>query len=144
MILWKMKNYDPTAKTQKINTDLYGDIDDDDNKKRGKKNNKFVAFIKRHKVFSAFIGLILLFAISLGGTLAYLNITNPPEVELPDVVGMSKEEAQKTVEDLKLVFEVSKEEYNKDVPEGYVISQDPTYIADYNVKEGSYSKSCNQ
>ncbi len=134
------KNYDATAKTQKINTDLYGNVVEDDNQKRGKKNNKFVAFIKRHKVFTTLIGLILLFAISLGGTLAYLNITNPAEVELPELVGMSKEEAQKTAEDLKLVFEVSSEEYNKDVPEGYVISQDPTYIADYNVKEGSTVK----
>ena len=134
------KNYDATARTQKINTDLYGNVVEDDNQKRGKKNNKFVAFIKRHKVFSILIGLILLFAISLGGTLAYLNITNPAEVELPELVGMSKEEAQKTAEDLKLVFEVSGEEYNKDVPEGYVISQDPTYIADYNVKEGSTVK----
>ena len=135
------RDYDATAKTQKINTDLYGNIEEEDNnKKKGKKDNKFVAFIKRHKVLSAIIGLILLFAISLGGTLAYLNITNPAEVELPEVVGMSKEEAQKTVEDLKLVFEVSSEEYNKDVPEGYVISQDPTYIADYHVKEGSSVK----
>ena len=134
------RDYDATARTQKINTDLYGNVVEDDNQKRGKKNNKFVAFIKRHKVFSTLIGLILLFAISLGGTLAYLNITNPAEVELPELVGMSKEEAQKTVEDLKLVFEVSSEEYNKDVPEGYVISQDPTFIADYNVKEGSTVK----
>ena len=136
------KEYDATARTQKINTDLYGNVDMDDNRnnKKGKKDNKFIAFIKRHKVLSAFIGLILLFAISLAGTLAFLNITNPAEVELPDVVGMSKEEAQKTIEDLKLVFEVSSEEFNKDVPEGYVISQDPTYIADYNVKEGSTVK----
>ena len=135
------RNYDATARTQKINTDLYGNVEENDNKNRnGKKNNRFVAFIKRHKVLSAIIGLILLFAISLGGTLAYLNITNPAEVLLPNVVGMSREEAQKTVEDSKLVFEVSSEEFNKDVPEGYVISQDPTYIADYNVKEGSTVK----
>ena len=134
------KNYDPTARTQKINTDLYGNVEEEDNQKRGKTNNKFVAFIKRHKVFSSFIGLIILFAVAFGGTLAYLNITNPAEVVLPEVVGMSKEEAQKTVEDLKLVFEVSSEEFNKDVPEGYVISQDPTYIADYHVKEGSSVK----
>ena len=134
------KNYDPTARTQKINTDLYGNAEEEDNQKRGKTNNKFVAFIKRHKVFSSFIGLIILFAVAFGGTLAYLNITNPAEVVLPEVVGMSKEEAQKTVEDLKLVFEVSSEEFNKDVPEGYVISQDPTYIADYHVKEGSSVK----
>ena len=134
------KDYDATARTQKINTDLYGNVVEDDNKRKGKKDNKFVAFIKRHKVLSAFIGLILLFAISLGGTLAFLNITNPAEVELPNVVGMPREEAQKTIEDLKLAFEVSSEEFNKDVPEGYVISQDPTYIADYNVKEGSTVK----
>ena len=131
------RDYDTTAKTQKINTDLYGNVEEEDNNKNGENDNKFVAFIKRHKIFSTFIGLILLFAIAFGGTLAYLNITNPAEVELPNVVGMSKEEAQKTVEDLKLVFEVSSEEFNKDVPEGYVISQDPTYIANYNVKEGS-------
>ena len=131
------REYDATAKTQKINTDLYGNVEEENNNKNGENDNKFVAFIKRHKVLSSFIGLILLFAIAFGGTLAYLNITNPAEVELPNVVGMSKEEAQKTVEDLKLVFEVSSEEFNKDVPEGYVISQDPTYIADYNVKEGS-------
>ena len=134
------RDYDATARTQKINTDLYGNIEEQNNNKKGKKDNKFVAFIKRHKVLSVFVGLILLFAISLGGTLAYLNITNPAEVELPEVVGMSREEAQQTIEGLKLVFEVSSEEYNKDVPEGYVISQDPTYIADYNVKEGSTVK----
>ena len=131
------REYDATAKTQKINTDLYGNVEEENNKRNEENDNKFVAFIKRHKVLSSFIGLILLFAIAFGGTLAYLNITNPAEVELPNVVGMSKEEAQKTVEDLKLVFEVSSEDFNKDVPEGYVISQDPTYIADYNVKEGS-------
>ena len=85
------RSYDATARTQKINTDLYGNIEEEDNnKKKGKKDNKFVAFIKRHKVLSAIIGLILLFAISLGGTLAYLNITNPAEVVLPNLVGMSR------------------------------------------------------
>ncbi len=127
------EDYDATAKTQKINTDELGNIEE----KNKKKDNKFIAFIKRHKVLSSIVGLILLFAIAFGGTLAYLNITNPDEVELPDVVGMSQEEAQETVEALNLVFEISGEEYSSDVPEGYVISQDPTYIEDYNVKEGS-------
>ena len=132
------RSYDATARTQKINTDLYGNIEEEDNnKKKGKKDNKFVAFIKRHKVLSAIIGLILLFAISLGGTLAYLNITNPAEVVLPNLVGMSREEAEQTAQEANLVFEVSSEEYNKDVPEGYVISQDPSYIENYNVKEAS-------
>ena len=139
------EEYDPTAATQKINTDMYGNLLDDDNKrgsdkkgKGNKKEGKLKKFIKNHKALSIFIGLILLFAISLGGTMAVLNITNPPEVEMPNVVGLSREEAQKEIEDAGLKFEVSSEEYNKDVPEGYVISQEPAYMENYNnVKEGS-------
>lgn len=132
--------YDSTARTQKINTDMYGEIEDRPNTRnqKGKKEGKFKQFIKNHKALSVVVGLILLFALSLGGTLAVLNITNPAEVEMPNVVGLSKEEAQKEVEAAKLKFEVEKEEYNKDVPEGYVISQDPTYMERFNkVKEGS-------
>lgn len=133
------KEYDETAKTQKINTDLYGNIEEDSKakNKKGKKEGKFKKFIKEHKALSIVIGLVLLFALSLGGTLAFLNLTNPPEVELPNLVGMSKEEAQKEAENLKLKFEIKEEEFNKEVPEGYIISQDPKYIEKYNVKEGS-------
>lgn len=133
------REYDETAKTQKINTDLYGNIEEasKNKNKNGKKEGKFKKFIKEHKALSIFIGLILLFALSLGGTLAFLNITNPPEVELPNLVGMSKEEAQKEAENLKLKFEIKTEEFNKEVPEGFIISQDPKYIEKYNVKEGS-------
>lgn len=133
------REYDETAKTQKINTDLYGNIEEDSKakNKKGKKEGKFKKFIKEHKALSIVIGLVLLFALSLGGTLAFLNLTNPPEVELPNLVGMSKEEAQKEAENLKLKFEIKEEEFNKEVPEGYIISQDPKYIEKYNVKEGS-------
>lgn len=135
--------YDATAKTQKINTDMYGEIEDRPNSrsKKGKKEGKLKKFIKNHKTLSIIIGLILLFSISLGGTLAVLSITNPAEVEMPNVVGLSKEEAQKEVEEAKLKFVIEKEEYNKDVPEGFVISQDPIYMERFNkVKEGSEVK----
>ena len=118
--------YDPTAKTQVLNTaEMYNNTRgiDEDKDKNGKKDGKFKAFIKRHKKLSIFIGLVLLFALSLGGTILALNMTNPPEVDMPNVVGLSKDEAQQEVENAKLVFEVASEEYNKDVPEGYVISQ---------------------
>ena len=131
--------YDPTAKTQRLSTEMYENFrDNPDDKKKKKKDNKFVAFIKRHKALSIIVGLILLFALSLGGTLLVLNITNPPEVAMPNVVGLTREEAQKQIEDANLVFEVSSEEYNKDVEAGHVISQDPSYMEGYNnVKEGS-------
>jgi len=132
--------YDNTARTQKINLNEYEEHKENANNrgKSKKEEGKFKQFIKKHKVLSIVIGLILLFALSLGGTLGVLSITNPAEVEMPNVVGMSKEEAQKEVEAAKLKFEIEKEEYSKDVPEGYVISQDPTYMERFNkVKEGS-------
>lgn len=133
--------YDNTARTQKININAYGEIEEDrpnSRSKTGKQEGKFKQFIKNHKAISVIVGLILLFAFSLGGTLLVLNITNPVEVEMPNVVGLSKEEAQKEVEDAKLKFEVEKEEYHKEVPEGHVISQEPLYMERFNkVKEGS-------
>ena len=120
------KEYDPTAATQIINTEMYNNVknrDNEDQAENGKKENKLKRFIKNHKKLSIFIGLILLFSLSLGGTILALNITNPPEVNIPNVVGMAKDEAQREVENEKLKFSIEKEEYNKDVPEGFVISQ---------------------
>ena len=135
-------SYDPTAKTQKKKTDKNGNLKKYNKKKKEeKKQGKFKTFIKTHKALSIIIGLILLFAISLGGTLLVLNVTNPKEVEMPNVVGMSKEEAREEIEAANLKFEIEKEEYNKDVPEGFIISQDPIYMEKYNkVKEGSTVK----
>ncbi len=130
--------YDPTARTQVINTDQYREKA---KKQKGNKDGKLKKFIKNHKVLSTIIGLILLFTISLGATMLILNITNPPEVSMPNVVRMSKEEAQKAIEEAKLKFEVEKEEYDKEVPEGCVISQNPAYMEKFNkVKQGSTVK----
>lgn len=132
------EEYDPTARTQVIDTTRYKDEEqyDDYQEQGGFKN-----FIKRHKIASTIIGLIILFALSLSGTMIILNVTNPPEVAMPNVVGISKEEAKQEIENAKLKYEVDKEEYNKDVPEGYIISQDPSYIENYNkVKQGSTVK----
>ena len=132
--------YDPTASTQVIDTNKIKKESQTQNSK-GKKDGKLKTFIKNHKGLSIFIGLILLFILSLGGTMLALNLTNPPEVSMPNVVGLSKEEARQEIENAKLKFEVEKEEYNKDVPEGFVISQDPTYMERFNkVKQGSTVK----
>ena len=118
------EEYDPTAKTQVLHTEMYNNIRGDKRQNEdSKKDGKFKAFIKRHKKLSIFIGLILLFTLSLGGTMLALNLTNPAEVDMPNVVGLSQDEAKQDIEEAKLVFEVAGEEYNKDVPEGFVISQ---------------------
>ena len=129
--------YDPTAKTQKISTQDVERMQ----RNKNKNDNKFVAFIKQHKKLSTVLGLIILFFLAFGGTMLVLNVTNPKEVSVPNVVGMTQEEAKQTVENLKLKFEVSSEEYNTDVEKGHVISQNPSYTENYNnVKQGSTVK----
>ena len=130
-------DYDPTAKTQRISTNQY----DRTNKNRGKKESKFITFVKEHKVLSSFIGLILLFFLAFGGTMLTLKVTNPKEVEVPDVVNLTKEEAEQKIKDAKLVFEVESEEYNAEIEENHIISQNPKHMDNFNkVKEGTTIK----
>ena len=125
-------DYDPTARTQRISTNQYNRT----NKNSAKKENKFITFIKEHKVLSSIVGLILLFFLAFGGTMLILGMTNPKEVEVPDVVGLTREEAEQKVKDANLVFEVESEEYNTEVEENHVISQNPKHMENYNkVKE---------
>ena len=131
--------YDPTAKTQKIQTSQYNHYE-----KRGqnnKKENAFISFIKKHNKLSIFIGLILLFFLAFGGTMLFLRATNPKEVAIPNLVGLTREEAKQKAEESKLIFEIESEEYNTEIEENHIISQDPQYIEKYNnVKEGSTIK----
>ena len=128
------EEYDPTAKTQKIPT--Y-------NKRttNKKEENKFISFVKKHKALSTFIGLIILFFLAFGSTMLILNVTNPKEVEMPDVVGLTKEEAEQKIKEAKLNFEIESEEYNTEVEENHVISQNPKFVKNYNkLKQGTTVK----
>ena len=133
----EQREYDPTAVTQKIDTNRIKTLEQENKNSNNKKDSKLKRFIKKHKGLSIFIGIILLFTVAFGGTLGILSLTNPKEVPLPNLVGLSRDEAKSEAETNKLKFEVSSEEYNSEVPEGYVISQDPKYSENYNVKEGS-------
>ena len=70
------------APTQRIST-----IQDDNRGPKAtakKKENKFVAFVKKHKVLSTIVGLILLFVLSLGTTLGIANATRTKDVAIPN------------------------------------------------------------
>ena len=124
--------------TQRIST-LYDKTENNRNDKNdnSKKDNKLISFIKTHKVLSIFIGGILLFVLTIIVTNILLNVFTKSDVQIPDLVGMEQNEAQSKVKELKLKYEKKSEEYNKDIPAGCIISQDPAYIENYKVKEGS-------
>lgn len=132
------EDYADDMPTQKIS---FKDIEEEKNRVAGKKKeNKFIGFIKKHKIFVTFIVLVLLFVLSLGGTIFYSKLTNPKEVILPDLKGISENDAKIKLEELGLQFVVDSREFNSEYASGYIISQNPTFVENYNVKQGSVVK----
>lgn len=127
--------------TQTIST-MYGagEKRNQSSNKNKKKQNKFIAFIQNHKKLSIVMGVILLFFLTIGITYFALTAGQLKDVQIPNLVGLSKEEAQKQTEDAKLVYEVQEEKFDPEVPAGYIISQDPPYIENYTIKEKSTIK----
>jgi serine/threonine-protein kinase len=68
--------------------------------------------------------LVLLLALLAGGLFWFANDLSSTEVEVPDLVGETREEAERRLEDLELKAEVT-EEASDSVKAGTVISQDP-------------------
>ena len=123
--------------TQRIST-IYDKSSQPERRNNDTRNEeKSQSFIKKHKVLSIVCGCILLFAITILITNLLISKLSKSDVQVPDLVGMEQSQAQKTVQDLKLKYVKKSEEYNKDIQAGCIISQDPTYMANYKVKEGT-------
>ena len=109
------------------------------NKKKEEKKGLF-AFLNKHKALKYFLAFILAIALFVGSfatTLGIMNSSRPKEVQIPNLVGKTVEQAKAEAESLKLVFEIKEEKYNSEVEAGKVISQDPQYKEKYNVLEKS-------
>ena len=99
-----------------------------------KKENRKQSFISKHKVTSIIIIMILLFIISLGTTSFILKLTKIEDVQIPDLVGLTQEQAEKKIEELNLNHEIIEQKYNDTIEKGIVISQTPSYMSNYKVK----------
>ena len=109
----------------------------DESKKKKGKIGTFFAEHPKTKIALIILLFIVIFVATLVTTLAVMNSSTPEDVQIPNVVGLSQEEAKQRIEDSNLKFNISREEYNSEVEAGYVISQDPAYISNYSVKEES-------
>lgn len=117
--------------SSKLNKDDYDNEDEEE----------YLTFFQAHKkVIISSIILVVAAVVVLIAFLIALNVGNsgrPKDVQIPNVVGKTQEEARREVEGLNLKYVVSKEIYSADVPAGCIISQDPTYQADFAIKEGN-------
>ena len=129
------------AATQRISTQEIAEAErkakEANNPKNGKKPNKFIQFVRKHKALSFVIGAIILFFVAFGATMGIVELVNPNDVQIPDLVNKTQDEAEQIVKELKLKLVVKSEEYNENVEEGKIISQDPPYQENYTIKEHS-------
>ena len=105
--------------------------------KNEKKPNKFSEFIKKHKALSIIVGLILLFVISMALTIGISNATRPKDVDIPNLAGKTVDEAKEILKQSKLNYIEEDQEYNTEVPEGQIISQNPPYVEGRKIKENT-------
>ena len=127
----EIENGEKEFATQRLST-----IYDKSDIKEEKREKGLKQFIKKHKGLCITIGAILLFVVTIFATYLLLNLTAKKDVLLPDLVGKEQSQAIYEAEQLKLNVVISGEQYNKDVPAGCIISQEPPYQENYNIKEG--------
>ena len=106
-------------------------------RKRLKQENENKGIVTAGMVLSivslilACIITILVVVVPIGGSII-LNVTDSKDVNVPNVVGLTVEEAQEKVESVGLKFEIDKKEFSSNTEEGCIISQN------HKVKQGSY------
>lgn len=133
-------NEENNFNTQVVPTMYNANKPENEEESGNKKEGKFKKFVKNHKVMSFFLGGILLFILTIGITYAATELFKVKEVQIPNLVGMKKEEAESLVKESNLRFEVTSEEFDDEVPAGYIISQDPTYSENFKIKEKTTMK----
>jgi len=80
---------------------------------------------KKITVIAILSGLVLAL-LTFGGYMFINNLFNVKVVKVPNIIGYSEENARKELEKLGLTMDVAEERvFNKDVPEGHVVMQDP-------------------
>ena len=83
--------------------------------------------------------IILIPVIGFFGTQAILSAGRGKDVQIPNFVNMTREEAETAAEEANLQLDIT-EEFSSEVEAGKIASQDPTYSEGYLVKEESTVK----
>ena len=116
------------------------DMLDDNYKKKKKKQGKLGKYFAEHprmKILVIILICLVIFLGSIGITSAILNATSPKDVQIPNLVGLTEDQAKAELEKYKLNYQKTTEDYNPDYPAGQIYEQTPTYADNYKVKENT-------
>ena len=109
------------------------------NKKKKQKKGIAKFFEEHPKAKGPIIVLIclILFVASIAVTSAILSANEAKDVQIPNLIGKTEEEAKAELKELKLNYEKVSEDYNADQEAGKIYEQSPAYTPNYKVKEKS-------
>ena len=116
------------------------DMLDDNYKKKKKKQGKLGKYFAEHprmKILVIILICLVIFLGSIGITSAILNATSPKDVQIPNLLGLTEDQAKAELEKCKLNYQKTTEDYNPDYPAGQIYEQTPTYADNYKVKENT-------
>ena len=116
------------------------DMLDKKNKGKKKKKNKIALFFEKHpkaKIPAIILLCLVLFGISLLATSVIMDLANPKEVQIPNLVNMTEEEAKAELDKLKIKYNKVNEAYSTEVEAGKIMTQDPPYRDNFKIKEKS-------
>jgi len=126
------------AKTQRVQTIKDGE-DDEFQEMKGNKKGKKSIFSKYPflKVILIIVLVIGLFAGAIAVGFNIINSSKPKDVLIPNLVGMTEEEAQTTLIELGLQYQLLEERFDEEVEAGKILQQDPVYIENFKIKENN-------
>ena len=105
-----------------------------------KKKGKLALYFEKHpkmKGVAIVLLCVVLFALAFGGTALVSKITTPKEVQIPNLVGRTEEEAKEELAKINVKYNKINEKYSSEVEAGRIISQEPGYSINFKIKEKS-------
>lgn len=109
-------------------------------KNKKKKQGKISKFFSDHpkaKIPTIILGCLVLLFLTIGITSGILNSISPKDIQIPNIVGKTEEEAKRELEALKLKYELISEEYNSEYETGKIYEQTPAYKENYRIKQNN-------
>lgn len=110
------------------------------NTKNKKKKNKIARYFEEHpkaKIPVIILSCIVLFVLTIFITKGLMDIGTVRDVPIPELVGKTEQEIKDLFKNTKFTYEITGEEYDSEIEEGKVISQEPKYRKNYTIKENS-------
>ena len=123
-------------RTQVINTIPEEKYEKNEKKKKGKIKQYFEKHPKA-KIPAIILACILLFVLTIFITKFLMDFGTVKDVLMPELTGKTEQEIKDLFKDTKFTYEITGEEYDNEIEEGKVISQNPKYRKNYTIKENT-------